>query len=164
MFIGQEVEKTPALGLKTLFVIGVQDHQEIIKKATENSCTHIYFGANHSFDTSDYYPKWIDMIVECLKNKFWCTLDVDISFTAIFTFPIDFNSLKYNLCSFENFIPMISAKVPYISKLNPNATLKIDDFDFEFSNAGVWCHRLETLQSSETITYWNEYTKDEIIE
>jgi hypothetical protein len=30
-FTGVEVEKTPAFGMKTLFVTGIQDYNEIIK-------------------------------------------------------------------------------------------------------------------------------------
>ena len=38
MFIGVEVEKTPAYGLKTLFVVGALAPENIITIATENDC------------------------------------------------------------------------------------------------------------------------------
>ena len=43
---------------------------------------------------------------------------------------------------------------------NYNATLKIDDQDFKFSNEGVWCHSLHELQSRETFTPWSSYGAD----
>ena len=56
-FTGTEVEHTPAFGLKTLFVVGVQDYHKIIEMVTESKShqdtsrhiQHVYFGANHSF-------------------------------------------------------------------------------------------------------------------
>ena len=44
-FTGVEIEKTPAYGMKTLFVVGVQDFRAIHTLATANKCKHIYFGA-----------------------------------------------------------------------------------------------------------------------
>ena len=44
-FTGVEVEKTPAFGMKTLFVTGKQDYNEIIKYYKEEQCEHIFFGA-----------------------------------------------------------------------------------------------------------------------
>ena len=44
-FTGVEVEKTPAFGMKTLFVTGVQDYYAIRQKYISEECTHIFFGA-----------------------------------------------------------------------------------------------------------------------
>ncbi len=44
-FTGIEIEKTPAFGLKTLFVVGVQAPENIIDLATHEKCEHLYFGA-----------------------------------------------------------------------------------------------------------------------
>ena len=81
-FIGTEIERTPAHGMKTLFVVGVQDEQIIINLANDNGCSHIYFGANQSFYTNGVndipgWRPWEDMIKECLDADFWCTLDFD---------------------------------------------------------------------------------------
>ena len=51
-FTGVEIEKTPAFGMKTLFVVGVQDPYVIMELAREYQCKHIYFGANQSFKTN----------------------------------------------------------------------------------------------------------------
>ena len=58
---------------------------------------------------------------------------------------------------------MISAKLPGIRKLNYNATLKIDDSDYEATNPGVWCHSVHQLQSKRTFTDWSKYTQDQVI-
>ena len=48
-FKGAEVEYTPAHGLVTLFVVGIQNVDDILKYADSNDCKHIYLGANQSF-------------------------------------------------------------------------------------------------------------------
>ena len=45
-FIGKEVEKTPAYGKTTLFVVGLQPITEIEKHL--KNIDNIYFGAKHS--------------------------------------------------------------------------------------------------------------------
>jgi hypothetical protein len=47
-FTGTEVERTPAFGKRTLFVVGVQSVDHIAAKMA--GCEHIFFGANHSFN------------------------------------------------------------------------------------------------------------------
>jgi len=47
-FTGVEVEKTPAFGMKTLFVTGIQDYTTIAKHYTDEQCEHIFFGATQS--------------------------------------------------------------------------------------------------------------------
>jgi hypothetical protein len=47
-FVGTEVERTPAFGKKTLFVVGVQSYTEIKQHLANEQCEHIFFGANHS--------------------------------------------------------------------------------------------------------------------
>jgi len=48
-FIGTEVEHSPAYGQRTLFVVGAQNPKEILARALNNNCPHIYLGANQSF-------------------------------------------------------------------------------------------------------------------
>ena len=40
-FTGVEVEKTPAYGMKTLFVVGLQDPEDVMYYAPEENCKHI---------------------------------------------------------------------------------------------------------------------------
>jgi hypothetical protein len=71
--------------------------------------------------------------------------------------------LETALCEHNHFIPVISVKLPYIRQLGYNATLKLDDKDFDATNPGVWCHSLHTLQKRSVFTDWSKYTKDSTI-
>jgi hypothetical protein len=152
-FIGTEVEHTPAFGLRTLFVVGLQDPQIVLQEFNNNDCEHIYFGANQSYSGGSH--EWEMMILECLEKGCLCTLDFDVSVIEEYTHSL--------LPSFSNFIPMISVKLPYIRNLGYNATIKLDDKDFAATNPGVWCHSLHDLQKREVFTDWSKYTKDEVI-
>ena len=155
-FTGVEVEHTPAYGMDTLFVVGVQPASEITPRL-KTPGQHIYFGANQSFpnlhvNDGAEWAKWETMIYHYLDMGYWCTLDVDISCVE--------GLCESGLCEYNRFIPMISAKLPYIQQLGYNATLKLDDKDFEATNPGVWCHSIHRLQSRNTFTDWSKYTKD----
>jgi hypothetical protein len=157
-FYGTEVEHTPALGKKTLFVVGVQNVDDIA--ANIQGCEHIYFGANQSFpniNTTDYvkWSQWENMILYFLQKGYLCTLDIDVNCVE--------GLLESSLTEDHNFIPMISVKLPYIKLLGYNATLKIDDKDFAATNPGVWCHSIHELQNRDHFTDWSKYTKDETL-
>jgi hypothetical protein len=159
-FIGTEIEKTPAYGMKTLFVVGVHDDQIITTMAQNNDCTHIYFGANQSFKTdgvndAENWRMWEDMIYVCLEQGYWCTLDLDVREVE--------GLLESGLVEKQQFIPQISVKLPYLQQLGYNATIKIDDKDFKATNPGVWCHNLHDLLGRDRFTSWDQYGKDEII-
>lgn len=161
-FVGDEVEHTPAFGLKTLFVIGAHDPQTVLTmiKNYNGTVHHIYFGANQSFprleinDAAGWQP-WEYMIQTCLDAGHLCTLDLDATQVE--------GLLESSLVEHHNFIPMISVKLPYIQQLGYNATIKIDDKDFRATNPGVWCHSLHELQKREVFTPWSKYSQDEII-
>ena len=157
-FYGTEVEHTPALDKKTLFVVGVQTTDDIA--AHIQGCEHIYFGANHSFpniDTNDYvkWTQWENMILPFLQKGYLCTLDIDVGCVE--------GLLESSLTGDYNFIPMISVKLPYIGQLGYNATLKLDDKDFAATNPGVWCHSIHELQNRDHFTDWSKYIKDETL-
>jgi hypothetical protein len=159
-FIGTEVEHTPAFGLRTLFVVGVQDAQIVLQEAKNNDCEHIYFGANQSFPKLGIYDaedwmEWEYMIKTSLEAGYLSTLDIDVAQAE--------GLLESSLVEFHNFVPMISVKLPYIKQFGYNATLKLDDKDFAATNPGVWCHSLHDLQKREVFTDWSKYTQDEVI-
>ncbi len=169
-FTGTEIERTPAYGMKTLFVVGVHDPYEILAMVRESRSyldeskhiKHIYFGANQSFKTNgvndvETWRPWENMIYVCLDSEYelWCTLDFDVSETE--------GLLESGLTEKRRFIPQISVKLPYVNQLGYNATLKIDDKGFQASNPGVWCHSLQDLIVREKFTDWDQYGKDEII-
>jgi hypothetical protein len=159
-FTGVEIEKTPAHGMKTLFVVGIQNEQIIMNLAHDNECRHIYFGANQSFSTSGIndiatWDSWERMIETCLEAGFWCTLDLDIKDAE--------GLLESGLVEQRRFIPQISVKLPYLNQLGYNATIKIDDKDFAATNPGVWCIPLSTLTHRRYFTDWDQYSKDEVL-
>jgi hypothetical protein len=157
-FVGTEVEHSPAHGQRTLFVVGLQSKEEILTRALNNKCPHIYLGANQSFNpTNDDWDAWNELVTGLLQDGIWVTLDFDSAYAQHPWFHDN------GWCEFDNFIPMISVKVPYIRLFNYNTTIKIDDIDFKKSNPGVWCHSLHSLQNRENFTDWSKYTSDEVI-
>jgi len=161
-FFGTEVEHTPAFGKQTLFVVGIHPVDEIAHHFDMNprGVEHIYFGANMSFphlkvNDALRWGEWESMIRHFLDKGYLCTLDIDSHCVE--------GLAESGLCEYNNFIPMISVKLPYIRLLNYNATLKIDDKDFDATNPGVWCHSVHALQKRSVFTDWSKYTKDEVI-
>ena len=158
-FTGTEVEHTPAFGKKTLFVVGLHSATDVQDQLAD--CEHIYFGANMSFPSSIrtndsvFWTPWEQMIQHFLDQGYQCTLDINVSQVE--------GLLESGLCEHNNFIPMISVKIPYIRLLGYNATVKIDDKDFAATNPGVWCHSLHNLQKRSVFTDWSKYTKDTIL-
>jgi hypothetical protein len=151
-FKGVEVERTPAFGKKTLFVVGIQPIDSII--AHIHGEEHIFFGANHSFNPQSpaEWRAWESMIMYFLERGRLCTLDIPISAVEEFH--------EGGLCEYRNFIPQIRVSVPYTKLWNYNTMLKIDDKDFDATNPGVWCHSLHSLMSRETFTSWDDYKGD----
>lgn len=159
-FVGNEIEHTPAYGMKTMFVVGLHSHQEVKKQlqyAEESlgcKINHLYFGANHSFEDSEIL-RWHDMIDPFLEEDYWVTLDYDAKYHK------EVILSGWNDC--DRFISMISVKLPDISMLNYNACLKLDDADFRHSNEGVWVHQVHDLKDRSRFTNWSQYTNDDVI-
>ncbi len=155
-FVGTEVERTPAFGKRTLFVVGVQPTADIAYHFDRHpdGIEHIFFGANHSFDPQDNldWQRWESMILPFLKSGYLCTLDIPM--TAVEQFN------DSGLCEYNNFIPQIRVSIPYIKLWNYNTMIKIDDRDFDATNPGVWCHSLHSLMTRRTFTDWNQYSQD----
>jgi hypothetical protein len=156
-FIGNEVEHTPAFGLRTLFVTGVQPVDAIALNL--HGCEHIFFGANHSFNPSfndyDGWKAWEDMIEFFLKKDYLCSLDIPLSAVEEFH--------DGGLNEHANFIPQIRVPIPYVKLWNYNTMLKIDDKDFKATNPGVWSHSLHTLMDRSKFTDWNQYKQDKVL-
>ena len=157
-FTGVEVEKTPAFGMKTLFVTGVQPLDVIDWWYNEEQCKHIFFGANHSFNPQGYdeHKAWEDMIMFFIKMGYLCSLDIPLNQVE------EFNEGGLN--EHDNFIPQIRVPIPYIRLWNYNTMLKIDDKDFRATNPGVWCHSLHNLMDREKFTDWDKYGLDKVLD
>lgn len=157
-FIGTEVEHTAMLGEQTLFVVGVQPVDEIVRRADDRHIKHLYFGTSQSFapESENDWEEWEYMIKTLLKAGYWCTLDYDVFYVR--------EVLELGFDEYNNFINMISVKLPYIKNFNYNATLKIDDNTWGHSNSGVWCHSLHSLMDRRVYTDWKDYTGDTEVE
>ena len=158
-FVGQEVEKTPAYGKRTLFVVGAQPVDEIANHLAGRgaSIEHIFFGANHSFDPQNNleWQRWETMIQYFLDREYLCSLDIPMSAVEQFN--------DSGLCEYRNFVPQIRISIPYVRLWNYNTMIKIDDMDFDATNPGVWTHSLHTLMNREAFTDWADYDKDQTL-
>lgn len=158
-FFGKEVEKTPAFGKQTLFVVGIQPVDEIAYHFSRHpsGVEHIFFGANHSFypQTPSEWDRWSAMITHFLKLGYVCSLDIPVTHVE------DFNDTC--LCEYRNFIPQIRISIPYVRLWNYNTMIKIDDNDFDATNPGVWTHSLHSLMSRRTFTDWDQYNEDSLL-
>lgn len=157
-FVGTEVEHTAMKGEKTLFVVGIQPVDEIEFWANNHELRHLYFGTSQSFTpkTAEDYSSWENMIIPLLKKGFWCTLDFGVEYAE--------GVLESGYDEYDNYISMISVKLPYIRQFNYNATLKVDDTTWGHSNPGVWCHTLHDLQDRSVYTDWKDYIGDTVID
>lgn len=152
LFVGHEVEHTPAYNMLTLFVVGLQDTELVRQTAANEGVEHIYLGANMSYFAHD---SWDDLVKPLLEEGWWVTLDFDIRDTEYV--------LESGFTENNRFIPMISAKLPYIDLLGYNACLKLDDRDFDSTNSGVWVHRVHDLRDKNVYTDWSKYKQDKVI-
>lgn len=150
MFVGREVEHTPAHNKLTLFVVGVQKIADIEEKLIQENCEHIFFAANQSFDPAEFCQLERTMLY-FLQRGVLCSLDVPGDSLRLIE--------QSALLSYNNFIPQVCVKIPNINKWK-NATLKLDDIDFNATNPGVWCHQLKKLQIDSVFTDWSKYNED----
>jgi hypothetical protein len=166
-FTGVEVENSPAKGMRTLFVVGVQPVDKILSIIsntnslldTSKHIRHIYIGANmslHGIANDDYFTwsQWDDMVNSLLESSTVDYITVDFTSDQIEGF------LDNAMSDDNRVIPMISVKLPYTKLLNYNTTIKIDDKGFNQTNPGVWCHSLHELLDRETFTPWCAYKGD----
>ena len=162
-FTGNEVEHTPAYGMYTLFVTGVQPTIHIEEMLLQyNQIEHIFFGANHSLQgkvgpvhTHRPLACWSDMIKYFLHKDYWCSLDIPIDCAE--------DILQWGLQEYNNFIPQIRVPIPSVKKWNYNTMVKIDDKGFAETNPGVWSHRLHDLMDANKFTDWSKYGLDKPI-
>jgi hypothetical protein len=166
-FTGVEVENSPAKGMPTLFVVGLQPIDTVLEHLGTSQAyldksrhiRHVYIGANmslHSLANDDHYTwrQWDSMIEGILESGKVDYITVDLTSGQVEGF------LESTMSSDNRIIPMISVKLPYTGLLNYNTTIKIDDRGFNETNPGVWCHSLHKLLDRDTFTPWHAYVGD----
>lgn len=151
-FIGQEVERTMYYQHRTLFVIGVQSAQEIISLQQQHDCTHIFFGANYSFEprTQAEEEQWQHMLGQVLKHKIPMSIDTTIKYLGILK---DFALHKH-------FCIQIRLPIADVEAIKDNCYLKVDDVGFKRTNTGIWTTSISKITKPENYTDWNEYGGD----
>lgn len=158
-FVGGEVETTPAFSKKTLFVVGEQKLADILKHAASNNVSHIFMGANHSFDERVDTVYWNTTITALLDKGFWVTLDYQAhEHNAVLKI------LNPGVWQSRLFVPLLSIRIPHFETSNANLTIKIDDIDFNSTNPGVWCMHYAQVADSNRFTGWTDYVADTVIE
>ena len=159
-FIGNEVEHTPAYGMKTLFVVGIREIDETLRLAKEHDIEHIFLGANQSYNPGtdiDEYTNW-EIFIEQVTRQFKGYVSLDFNVDNIQ------GVSEYRCSELHNFIPLISIKMPHVNLLNYNACVKIDDIGFNDTNPGVWVQQVRDLLDSNKFTPWTKYNNDKIIQ
>jgi hypothetical protein len=158
-FVGPEVEHTPAFSKKTLFVVGEQTVDTIVKHAKANTTPHIFMGANHSFDANSISSAyWDKTITALLAGGLMVTLDYEAHLHASVL-----KMLNAGVWQSRNFVPLLSVRIPKIITSSHNLTVKIDDVDFKATNDGVWCMHYSEVTDSNRFTAWNEYENDSVL-
>jgi hypothetical protein len=169
-FVGPEIEQTTAFGKKTLFVVGLQDTDTIVKYAKEHNCKHIFLSANRSFDSVDKV-NGVYMVGNTLASDWEKQIQalLDMSYMVSIDYPAHkhvmvLEILNKGIWQCRNFVPILSVPVPHVNTSSPNLTIKIDDINFAATNPGVWCMNHAEVTDSNRFTGWAEYGDDMIIE
>ncbi len=157
-FIGPEVEHTPAFSKRTLFVVGEQPVDKIVQLAQDHKTPHIFMGANHSF-SANLSTYWDETITALIDKGYMVTLDYQAHEHVTVL-----SMLGKSVWRSRLFVPLLSVRVPDIQTSNVNLTIKIDDIDFDSTNAGVWCLHHHEVTDSNRFTSWNEYSTDQVID
>ena len=130
----------------------MQDPEEVLELAMKNNISHVLnLGANQSFDLSDNQEVlreqeegWDNLVKTLCDEGLLVTLDFEHEYLEWIQ--------ESGYTEYNNFIPMISVKVPYIEQLGYNACIKIDDKDFNATNKGVWTPRVHDLMDLDRST------------
>ena len=119
---------------------------------------HIFLGADHSFNVESNDPYWNYTIIQLLNTGYWVTLDYEAHNHQDVLEMLD-DTVWQN----RSFVPLLSVRVPSIQDSGPNLTIKIDDIDFNATNAGVWCLHHTEVTDSNRFTDWIEYGNDVVL-
>ncbi len=157
-FVGTEVENTLGKNQRTLFVVGPKSSARILEHASQENVTHIYLGANHSFQIRDEWNVLHNIVKDLLEAEYAVSLNYKYN---------EHSAIKHELKDLyfhKNFIPQISLQFLDVKNESTNLNIKIDDKTFNATNDGVWCIPFEQLIQDMYLTKWNNYSKDKILQ
>ncbi len=156
-FTGKEVEKTPFFGQTTVFVVGMQSSPLIVKKAQRCKATHVYLGADRSFQSSAAFFTYANSIYNQIRSLvslgFSVTLDIHASFLPLLCGNVILKSRKVCVIT--------SLPLPNVDEMK-NVILKIDDITPSTNPQGVYCIPLKSLLTKTRRTPWSAYKKDKL--
>lgn len=155
VFVGKEIEHTPAFGKTTLFLATNQlTTEQILQLAEQNDCQAVYYGANRM------YRHNIDQTFQMEK-----LIDADLFVTVDYPYEIH-RAVKQKFSKIWNnpkFIPFCSIIFEGVED-NSNLSFKIDDVDFNSTNSAVWSSTMSKYMLLAGTTKWDEYKQDKILE
>jgi len=157
-FVGTEVENTFGKNQHTLFVVGRKSSARILEYASQENVSHIYLGANHSYEIRDEWNILHDVVSDLLEAKYTVSLNYKYNEHSVVK-----HELK-DLYFHKNFIPQISLQFLDVKNESTNLNIKIDDKTFNATNDGVWCIPFEQLIQDMYLTKWDSYSKDKILQ
>ena len=156
-FVGTEVENTFGKNQHTLFVVGPKSSARILEHASQENVSHIYLGANHSYNRSKGWYILHDVVGDLLEAEYTVSLNYKYN---------EHDAIKHELKHLyfhKNFIPQISLQFLDAKNESTNLNIKIDDKTFNATNDGVWCIPFEQLIQDMYLTKWDSYSKDKIL-
>lgn len=159
-FVGVEVEATKAQGLRTLFLAGEHNLEEVASLLTPD-IQAVYIGANQSY-RSLLLEDYVLHLFEYLRDRVrYVTLDApEESWRNML------KTCKVNqLTSSPQFIPMVSYQSQYLQALGENACLKLDDDVTSVKGPGVWVLQVskDLTEEAPNFTPWSAYREDKEI-
>jgi len=153
VFVGTEIEHTPAHGEKTLFLATNElTTDQIVDLAELNACEAIYYGANRKYMHN--HGTQLAQITKLLDIGYYVTVDYQYSIHE------QVKEKFRSVWNREKFIPFCSIIFPK-SEDDDNLCIKVDDVDFNKTNPGVWTMTMNHFKQTAGFTGWNEYKSDQ---
>lgn len=156
VFVGPEVEHTPAFGKTTLFLATNQlTTDQILELCVMNDCEAIYYGANRCYQHN--ISSQVFQISKFLADGYYITVDYPYSMH---------DEVKKRFSHFwthKKFIPFCSIIFANTEE-DSQLCFKIDDVDFKATNKGVWTQSMTDFKRQAGYTDWSKYKQDKIID
>ena len=153
-YIGTNVEKTLAYGMKTLFLTQIRPPKMVADIAEDRECTHVYIGPGGTFrpSTKEHWQQYDEIVEYLTEHDYMVSIEHNLTQSQWF--------LESGYAENNMVIPVLSVAVPFIAQYGNNACLKIYDKGFNETNPGVWVHSYNDITKTEAFTHWNEYRDD----
>lgn len=154
-YVGPEVDHTKAFSMKTLYVIGVRNPEQVVEFASENKCKHVRLGVMNSFQKN---KRLLEIIESTMREGFLTTLEVTVT-----GYQWVLDNVDQSILHDKNFILVVSVELPKIENGCANLTVKVDDGQWGESNSGTWTYPSTELMDSNRFTSWDDHMTDEVV-